>query len=336
MASQQYDEEDLFAHTRMSLGDHIEELRGALWRAIKGFLIAMILGFFVAKPVLRFISEPVEKQLKVFHDRRIQERIDEMKRQLEAESGGIVDLNKPQTLEAKIRKDGDEEWEKVQIQVNPVNWGTALAKITSELGRPPILSSLSVTEMFMAWIKVAIYCGFVLAAPWIFYQIWVFVAAGLYPQEKKYVHYFLPLSLGLFLAGAALCQFVVLPVGIYYLLSFNEWLNIEPDLRFSEWLGFAIWTPVLFGVSFQTPLVMYFLERIGVFTVDTYRNYRRIAIFIMFVLSAVLAVSPDPFSMTAMALPMCALYELGILLCRMNPKKPIDLDVEEPEETVEV
>src|SRR5262249_22141843 len=154
--------------------------------------------------------------------------------------------------------------------------------------------------------------------------------------EKRYVHLFLPLSLGLFLAGAALCQFVVLPVGIYYLLSFNEWLNIEPDLRFSEWLGFAIWTPVLFGISFQTPLVVYFLGDIGVFTVDTYRNYRRIAIFVMFVLGAFLSVSPDPFSMVCMALPMCLLYELGIMLCRMNPKRPIDLDVEEPEETVEV
>jgi sec-independent protein translocase protein TatC len=343
----EYNEDDLFAHTRMSLGDHIEELRGALWRAIKGFLVAMILGFFIAKPVLRFISRPVEEQLMVYHTQRMHERVAERKRQLEEGSKPLHELNQMQTVPAELSradivkagvKDAQEapEWIPVTIRFPPVLMGLAMAEGAQAVMKEPTLESLSITETFMVWVRVAIYCGFVLAAPWIFYQIWMFVAAGLYPHEKKYVHYFLPLSLTLFVAGAALCQFVVLPIGIHYLLQFNAWLNIEPDLRLSEWLSFAIWMPILFGVSFQTPLVMYFLERIGVFSVETYRGYRRIAIFIMFALSAVLSVSPDPFSMCAMAIPMCLLYELGILLCRMNPRKQIDLDVEEPEETVEV
>src|SRR5436309_1844268 len=77
----------------------------------------------------------------------------------------------------------------------------------SKLAQPPRLSSLSVTEVFMVYLKVSMYTGFVIASPWIFYQLWMFVAAGLYPHEKRYIHLYLPVSLGLFLAGVCLCQF---------------------------------------------------------------------------------------------------------------------------------
>src|SRR5207253_11065008 len=116
------------------------------------------------------------------------------------------------------------------------------------------VKAFNITEPFMVYFKVSVYCGFVLASPWIFYQMWAFVAAGLYPHEKHYVNYYLPFSLGLFLAGAACCQWVVLPQAISALLWFNEWLNVDPDLRLNEYLGFAILFPVFFGLSFQTPL----------------------------------------------------------------------------------
>src|SRR5262249_36964301 len=86
------------------------------------------------------------------------------------------------------------------------------------------MSTLNVQEAFMVWFKVCILCGLVLGSPWIFWQVWRFVAAGLYPQEKKYVHVYLPLSLGLFLAGVAVCEFAVIPKAIEALLWFNEWL----------------------------------------------------------------------------------------------------------------
>ena len=120
-----------------------------------------------------------------------------------------------------------------------------------DLIRPPTLSALSVTEAFMVWLQVAIYIGFVLASPWIFFQLWMFVAAGLYPTEKRLVHVYLPFSLALFLVGVLVCEFVVMPIGIHYLLSFNQWMNIEPDLRLSEWLTFAILMPLVFGIAFQ-------------------------------------------------------------------------------------
>src|SRR5207253_11405223 len=120
-------------------------------------------------------------------------------------------------------------------------------------------------------------------------------------------------------------------------LWFNEWIGLEPDLRLNEWLGFAIMMPLDFGVSFQTPLVMLFLERLGILSIDLYRGKRRIAWFIMAVFAAVITPSTDAFSMLFLWVPMSMLYELGIGLCLFSPKKPeLDLDVPESEEMVEV
>lgn len=341
-----FDDEDLFAHTRMSLGDHIEELRGALWRAIKGFLLAMILGFFLAEPALHFISRPIETQLMKFYERRVERK----KQALDNGDEGMKALNQPLSIPLTFSRTqmreklglpaqpGTEAEDAVTLAVGvrPADLVFGTTPLQREVNRPPALKALSIQETFMVWMKVAIYLGIVLASPWIFYQIWMFVAAGLYPQEKVLVHRYLPLSILLFLSGAALCQFIILPIGIDYLLRFNEWLNIEPDLRLSEWLSFAIIMPLAFGVSFQTPLAMFFIYRLGIVEVQTFRTYRKIAIFVLFVLSALLVASGDPFSMMGMAIPLCLLYELGIVMCMLSPRQGIDLGVEESEETVEV
>jgi sec-independent protein translocase protein TatC len=202
--------------------------------------------------------------------------------------------------------------------------------------RRPALSTLSIQEAFMAYFKVCIGCGFVLGSPWIFYQIWLFVAAGLYPNEKRLVHVYLPVSIGLFLAGVLVCQFLVIPKAIEALLWFNEWLGLEPDMRFNEWLGFAIMMPLVFGISFQLPLVMMFIERIGIFTVDQFKSQWRIAFFVIHVFAAIITPSVDIISMELLALPMFGLYWLGIILCRWNHTPGVDVDVPESEDMVEV
>jgi sec-independent protein translocase protein TatC len=144
------------------------------------------------------------------------------------------------------------------------------------------------------------------------------------------------MSIILFLGGVALCQFVLLPIGIHYLISFNAWLDIEPDLRLTDWLSFAVFTPLIFGVAFQTPLVMFILDRVGILSVQVYLSYWRIATFVIILLSGFMAPSPDPISMLALGLPVVGLYWLGIGMCLWWPRPKVDLDVEEPEETVEV
>src|SRR5205807_815567 len=129
-------------------------------------------------------------------------------------------------------------------QIRPLDLATELTGPLAKVGRRPTLSTLSIQEAFMVYFKVCIVAGLVLASPWIFYQIWSFVAAGLYPHEKRYVNVFLPVSLGLFLVGVLVCQFLVIPKAIEALLFFNEWMNMEPDLRLNEWLTFAIMMPL--------------------------------------------------------------------------------------------
>lgn len=344
------DPDDFFADTRMSLGDHIEELRGSLWRAIKGFFVAMIIGFFIAEPAMHFISRPVEQELMRYYERRVEKKKKQLEDEMQQGSGEMVDANKPRPVQMDFpvkrfaealgiepKENGDAaEYITVTVWIRPIEVAAALDQANRLVGRPPTLAALSITEAFMIWMKVGLYCGLVLSSPWIFYQIWTFVGAGLYPHEKRLVHYFLPLSLFLFLSGVALCEFLVLPIGVRYLLTFNEWLNIEPDLRLSEWLSFALLMPLIFGLSFQLPLLMYFLDRVGILSVETYKSHWRIAIFIIVVLSGLLQVSTDPFSMMAMAIPLCGLYGLGILLCKLSPKEQMDMDVPDPEEMVEV
>lgn len=198
-------------------------------------------------------------------------------------------------------------------------------------------TTLNVQEGFMVWFKVCLVCGFVIGSPWIFWQVWMFVAAGLYPEEKRLVHVYLPISLTLFLVGVVICQIFVIPKAIEALLWFNEWLGFKPDLRLNEWLSFAIFMPVVFGLSFQTPLVMVFLNRLGIMDADTFRAKRRYAWFGMALFAALCTPSTDAFSMLFLWVPMSLLFEVGILMMKLSPQHAHeDEDAPEPDELVEV
>jgi sec-independent protein translocase protein TatC len=172
----------------------------------------------------------------------------------------------------------------------------------------------------MIYVKASLVSGAVIASPWIFYYIWSFVASGLYPHEKHYVHLFGPLSLGLFVAGASLAFFVVFDYVLDFLFGINAWVQIDPDPRISEWMGFALLMPIGFGISFQLPLVMLFLERIGIFSIKDYVEKWQIAVLVIAIVSMLLTPA-DPMSMLLMAIPLTALYFAGIAFCRYMPKR---------------
>jgi sec-independent protein translocase protein TatC len=179
--------------------------------------------------------------------------------------------------------------------------------------------SLNAQEAFMIWMKAGFISGIVVASPWIFWQVWQFVAAGLYPHEKNYVYMYLPFSLLLFLAGAGMAFFFVFEPVLDFLFSFNKALNIDPDPRISEWLGFVLILPLGFGISFQLPLVMLFINRLGLVSLATYLEKWRIAILAIFVISSILTPA-DPISIFLMAIPLTLLYFLGMGLCKWMPR----------------
>jgi sec-independent protein translocase protein TatC len=342
--------DDMFSDTRMSFGDHLEELRSHLWRALTGFAVGLCLGFFASPTVLDFIKAPVEQQLMQFY----RNRVHRFEKQLETGEKTAQLLNEPKSLTIEVKKSDlfnalgirppepagegnpDEEWFQLPIRVAPLSWTIGMSEAERLVGKPPLLATMGIMEGFMVYFKVAMVCGVVIGSPWIFYQLWLFVGAGLYSHEKRYVHVYMPFSLFLFLGGVLVCQFLVIPKAVGSLLWFNEWLGFEPDLRLNEWLSFAILLPLVFGLSFQTPLVMLFLAKFGIVDVETFRRKRRIAWFVMAILAG--AVTPvDAISMLLLLIPMCALYEFGILLVQyVTRSSKLDTEIPEPEEMVEV
>jgi sec-independent protein translocase protein TatC len=207
----------------------------------------------------------------------------------------------------------------LKIQVYPAHITVLTNKGEGLLENKQHLSTLSVQEGFVVYFKVSILCGIVLGSPFILYQFWAFVGAGLYPHEKRYVYVFFGPSVALFLGGVLLCQFFVLPGAVKALLAFNEWLGFDPDIRLKEWLGLAIVLPLVFGISFQTPLVMVFLNRIGMFTAQDYLSKWRHACMILAVFAAIVTPTPDAITMLYLFIPMFGLYMAGILFCYMFP-----------------
>jgi sec-independent protein translocase protein TatC len=169
-------------------------------------------------------------------------------------------------------------------------------------------------EAFMIYLKVSVVTGLVLTSPWVFYQLWMFVAAGLYPHERHYVYKYLPLSVFLFVGGALFAFFAVIPFVLTFLFQFNAWLELRPEMKIGTWLNFAMFLSLMFGISFQLPLVMVFLEKLTIFEAKDYREKRRMSILAISIISMLLTPS-DPISMVLMMVPLIILYELGIVLC---------------------
>ena len=179
--------------------------------------------------------------------------------------------------------------------------------------------SLGVAEGFTVWLKAGLFTSLVLSGPWIFFQLWSFVATGLYPHEKKYIHVFLPISIFLFVAGVLLAFYFVFQPVLGFLFSFNRAMGIAPQMRINDWLSFVMFLPLGFGLAFQLPLVMLFMNRIGLFTIEDYLSKWRIAVLVIFVLAMFLTPA-DPVSMLLLAIPLTFLYFLGVAMCRWMPR----------------
>jgi len=336
----QYDE-DLFADSRMTFGEHLEELRMRMWKALKGLGLCLVIGFVldaigqslgwkwlgIGKPAMAFITEPARRQVEELYQRRNEEAEKRFKEALERHEQSPLTETTEMPLRLPVKplaealgiapKEGAPEYVELNAQVYAPSINTIAEQGEHLLAKRNYLAAMGVMESFVVYIKVSLLCGVILACPWIFYQFWAFVGAGLYPHEKRYVHVYLPFSIGLFLLGVLVCQFLVLPGAVRALLGFNDWFNIDPDLRLSEWLGFAILLPLVFGISFQTPLVMLFLTRIRLFTWQTYLSKWRYAVMILAIFAAIITPTPDAITMTYLFVPMFGLYMFGILLCKM-------------------
>ncbi len=345
--------DDLFDNTRMTFGEHIEELRFYLIRAGIGFGICLIIGFVLdglgtlglplglGKPVLEQIKQPVEEQVQAFYKQRLEKAIAPLEEGTLPEDSPLrnkVPLKAELQLESLrpfLKEDADlPAAVPVQLDIIPAELFKLTFQGQDDLGMLRSLTTLSVQEGFVVYFKVSLLCGVVLSSPWLFMQVWGFVGAGLYPHERRYIQTYLPFSIGLFLGGVFMCQFIVLPRAVGALLAFNQWLGLDPDIRLNEWLGFAIILPLVFGISFQTPIFMLFFERIGIFRVEDYKKRWRIAVICLAAASAIFTPTSDAVSMSFLFAPMMALYLLGIWLCTVLPRPEVEELVDDDEVAV--
>ncbi len=353
---------DLFDDSTMTFGEHLEVLRVHLWRAIVGLVIGCIVAFYFSRDVIIAIQTPINTAM---HDVFVVKPVDTAEKSQweairdwsgkawvkirsvfsrsepgEAEAAPVVkppDPNLVFEIDAlefarKLHERAPESFARPPADAKPAIVivhleDTPLGKLLSGMQTSSMIPRTDTPdEAFMIYLKVSMILGVIIASPWILFQLWLFIGAGLYSHERKYVYTYLPLSIFLFLGGVAFCFFGVIPFVLKFLFEFNTWLGLRPEIKMANWITFALMVSVMFGVSFQLPLVMLFLERISLVSAKLYREKRRHAILVIAFLSMVLTPS-DPVSMMMMMIPLCILYEFGILLCgrKSDNKSPFEI-----------
>jgi sec-independent protein translocase protein TatC len=176
------------------------------------------------------------------------------------------------------------------------------------------------TEPFMLYMKVAAFAGIFVASPIILWQLWLFIAPGLYKRERKMVIPFLISATTLFYAGASFCYFLVMPYAFPALAAIAG-ADMKPILTMTEQLSLILAMLLGFGVIFEVPVVIAFLSMIGLVSADFLAKYRRHAIVANTAIAAIITPTGDPFNLALMALPMILFYEIGIILARILGKK---------------
>jgi len=189
-------------------------------------------------------------------------------------------------------------------------------------------------EAFFTYLKVAFLTGLMLAAPVIIYEFWMFVAPGLYQKERRLLLPIVFLSTLFFVGGALFGYFIVFPFGFEFFLGFaTETIRPLPSMK--EYLGFASKLLLAFGLVFELPLVLTFMARLGIVSVDFLKKNRKYALLLFFAGAAILT-PPDVVTQIMMALPLMVLYEISILGARVfGKKKPVPEPelAEEPEKS---
>jgi sec-independent protein translocase protein TatC len=198
----------------------------------------------------------------------------------------------------------------------------------------PVLDSLpenqralhytSYVEPLMVYLKVALYGGIFVAVPWVLWQLWLFIAPGLYKREKRVVLPFLASGTLLFYGGAAFCYFLVMPYA-FPALAANAGEDMKPILTMTEQLSLVLAMLLGFGIIFEVPVIIGFLSMVGLVSVEFLTKYRRHAIVANVILAAIITPTGDPFNLALMAVPMVLFYEIGIVLARiLGKKKPAE------------
>lgn len=184
------------------------------------------------------------------------------------------------------------------------------------------LIGTGVTEAFFTKLKVSFIAAIFLASPVLFYQAWMFVAPGLYDEEKRYARPFVVFATIFFVLGAAFCYAIVFPVGYRFFIEEYQTIGVSPSIRISEYLSFTARMLLAFGATFELPVATFFLARLGLVTHQMMIGVLRYAILVIFIVAAVLTPGPDIASQLLMAGPLLVLYAISIGVAYVFARTP--------------
>ena len=185
-------------------------------------------------------------------------------------------------------------------------------------------------EAFFIHMKIAFFASLLLTAPYTLFEIWRFVSPGLYKNEKKYALPFIFFSSILFGGGVLFGYFIALPPAFAFFVSFSTDF-LKPMISFKEYLDLTLKFLLAFGLSFEMPVFIFFLAKLGIVNAKMLAKQRRYAILIIFIAAAILTPSPDAISQILMAIPLMFLYEVSIFVARFaRRKKPALEETEVP------
>lgn len=185
----------------------------------------------------------------------------------------------------------------------------------TKIGGPAELHFPAPQSLFLAYVKLALIGGLIFSLPVLLYQVWAFIAPGLYSREKRYALPFVASSCGLFAGGAWFGWRFAFPVAFQYLLSFSgpvgTGMIVQPSVMIDEYIGFVSQMLLAFGIVFELPVLVFFLSIAGIVTYRHLLRFARVFIVVAFVIAAVIT-PPDPLSQLLLAIPLCLLYFVSI------------------------
>ena len=180
-------------------------------------------------------------------------------------------------------------------------------------------------QPFMVYLKVALIVGVFIVSPLILFQLWRFVSPGLYKNEKKYSLVFLLLSIFFFIGGASFGYFVLLPISFSFLLKFAE--GLIPMITINDALSLISWLLFGLGICFELPVFLLLMAKMGIISLAILTKNRKYALFISFLIAAVVTPTPDMFTQCTLAIPLYILYEISIILIKIFVNKPAEKSV---------
>lgn len=272
-------EPDPFAGTRMTLGEHLEELRLRLIRSAAALVLVFFGAYVFVAPIADFVMAPLGRAIGMLNADLVELYEEKLAEDPELERADYFDPADPQRLAAPI---------------------------------PTTPRGDAAHSGFFFQLKICLLFSLAVAGPFMLWQLWQFIAAGLYPHERKTVYRMFPASAGLFVAGISFGYFVLVPYG-YYFLTRVSLLQIRHDPEVGVYFTFLMSLCLALGVVFQLPVVMTALARVDLVQPATYRRFRPHFLIAALAVSAILT-PPDPITQLMMAVPMVLLYEVGILL----------------------